>query len=360
MADSARFGVEEEFVLLDDATLVPIGMSHGTRERITGRRAGGEVMPEYLTCQLECVTEPALTRADAAAQLRRMRSLLATHADLQGAIAAPSGTPFISPGGLVVSPSAHYDEVATQLAEITREHEVNGLHIHVEVTGGDEERVRALNRVRGWLPAMLALTGNGPFAHGRHSGFASWRSILIRRLPSSWCPPHFRDLADYRARVAHLIDLGAIGDAASVAWAVRLSDRFPTVEVRVFDAQLTTEDTLFAAALTRALILTEDALGMPAAELDAIDASLWIAARRGPGARIVDPTTGEVAALWDVAAKMIAHALPLLAEHEDDDFVADHLERIRVDGTGAQRQERAYERDGIDGLRALYLAGTAR
>ncbi|MBO0980797.1 YbdK family carboxylate-amine ligase [Microbacterium sp. SD291] len=353
----ARFGVEEEFVLLDEETLVPLSMRDGSRERITGHSSGGEVMPEYLTCQFECVTEPASTRADASAQLSRMRQLIGTHAAQQRAVAAPSATPFISPGGLVVSPSEHYAEVATQLAEITREHEVNGLHVHVEVDG-DEERVRALNRVRGWLPALLALTGNGPFAHGRHTGFASWRSILIRRLPSSWCPPHFRDLDDYRARVDRLIALGAIPDAGSLAWAVRLSEHYPTVEVRVFDAQLTPEDALFAATLSRALIVSDPPPSARDEELDAIDASLWIAARRGPEARVIDPSTGEVAPLWEVAATMLAHAAPALAEYGDEEFAAGHLERIRVEGTGAQRQERAYERDGIAGLRSLYRAGT--
>lgn len=353
-----RFGVEEEFVLLDEETLVPIAMGDGTRERITGHSSGGEVMPEYLTCQFECVTEPAQTLADAGAQLRRMRGLIGAHATTQNALAVASGTPFISPGGLVVSPSTHYAEVATQLAEITREHEVNGLHVHVEVEG-DEERVQALNRIRGWLPALLALTGNGPYTHGRHSGFASWRSILIRRLPSSWCPPHFRDMDDYRARIAHLVELEAIPDAGSLAWAVRLSERFPTVEVRVFDAQLTPEDTLLAAALCRALILSEEPDGAPDAELDAIDAALWMASRKGTDARVIDPTTGGVAPFADVLEAMLDHARPALAHLGDEEFVTEHISRIRAEGTGAQRQERAFERDGVAGLRELYRTGTS-
>ncbi|WP_164234326.1 carboxylate-amine ligase [Microbacterium hydrocarbonoxydans] len=353
-----RFGVEEEFVLLDEETLVPIGMSDGSRERITGHSAGGEVMPEYLTCQFECVTEPAQSRADAEEQLRRMRGLIGAHAAQHRAIAAASATPFISPGGLVVSSSAHYAEVATQLAEITREHEVNGLHVHVEVDG-DEERVQALNRIRGWLPALLALTGNGPFTHGRHSGFASWRSILIRRLPSSWCPPYFRDLDDYRARVGHLIALEAIPEAGSLAWAVRLSERFPTVEVRVFDAQLTPEDTLLAAALSRALILSDSPDGAADPELDAIDAALWMAARKGTEARVIDPTTGDVAPFWEVADAMLEHARPALAHLGDEEFVTERIARVRAEGTGAQRQERAFQREGVAGLRELYRSGTS-
>jgi carboxylate-amine ligase len=354
----ARIGIEEEFVLLDDQTLAPLGMGPGARERITDRSVGGEVMPEYLTCQFECVTEPLSTLAQAQSDLRRLRGLLGAYAARHGAVAASTGTPFISPRGLVVSPSPHYHDVADKLAEITREHEVNGLHVHVE-SGDDEERVRTLNRLRGWLPLLLALTGNAPFAHGVASGFRSWRSILIRRLPSSWCPPHFHDYDDYRTRTERLVALRAIPDASSLAWAVRLSERFPTVEMRVFDAQLVPTDTMFAASLTRAIALGGDSAVPPAAELDGIDASLWMAARDGTDARVIDPMTGDVDGVWSIATHLLDAIDPVLAELGEDDFVRDHLDAIRADGTGAQRQELAFGRDGVAGLRDLYRTGTS-
>ncbi|MFE6997187.1 YbdK family carboxylate-amine ligase [Microbacterium sp. NPDC057659] len=354
----ARIGIEEEFVLLEEQTLVPLGMGPGTRERISDRSASGEVMPEYLTCQFECVTEPLSTLAEADADLRRLRGLLGEYAATRAAVAASTGTPFISPGGLAVSPSSHYHDVADQLAEITREHLVNGLHVHVESGDDDEERVRTLNRLRGWLPLLLALTGNAPFAHGVASGFQSWRSILIRRLPSSWCPPQFHDYDDYRGRTERLVALRAIPEAASLAWAVRLSERFPTVEMRVFDAQLTPEDTLFAVALTRAIAMGGDTAVTPAAELDGIDASLWMAARDGTDARVIDPMTGDVDGVWTIAARLVDAIGPVLRGLGEEDFVRDHLEAIRADGTGAQRQQLALARDGVAGLRALYRSGT--
>ena len=143
----ARFGIEEEFILLDEETLVPLAMDTRVREAILGPRDDGDVTPEYLTCQLEYATAPADSREDAGRQLRRMRAQLGAHATTQGAIAAATGTPFIGPSGYTVSPSAHYALVSSSLAEITREHAVNGLHVHVEIRD-DEERVRALNRVR--------------------------------------------------------------------------------------------------------------------------------------------------------------------------------------------------------------------
>ncbi|WP_091227083.1 YbdK family carboxylate-amine ligase [Microbacterium sp. 3J1] len=355
----ARFGIEEEFILLDEETLVPLAMSQDARARIVGERAGGTISPEYLTCQLEAATSPLGTSADAAAQLRGMRALIGENAAVEGGIAVATGTPFIAPLRMELSPSEHYLVVADLLGEITREHLANGLHVHVEVPD-DEERIRALNRVRAWMPTLLALTGNAPFAHGRDSGFASWRSILIRRLPTCWTPPRFHDVADYRARVDQLIDVGLIAEASSLGWTVRLAERYPTVEVRVFDAQLTVDETLFAVALTRALVLSDALDDAPDVALDAIDGSLWTAARHGADARIVDPTSGDVAPVREIADRMLRRIAPTLAAHGDEEFVTEMMGRLRTDGTGAQRQLRAWERGGVDGLRELYRTGTAQ
>ncbi len=351
----ARFGIEEEFILLDEASLVPVAFDDPARRRVSERVRSGKVMTEYLSCQLECATDPVSTRAEGDLQVRRLREAVSELADAQAAVAAPSGTPFASTRSSSVFPSPHYDIVANHLRHITRDHEVNGLHVHVEVAD-EQERVRALNRCRAWLPVLLALTGNSPFADGLDTGFASWRSIVIRRLPSSWCPPRFHDLDDYRARVTQLIELGAVSEAISLSWAVRLSERFPTVEMRIFDAQLTSEDTMLAALLTRAIVLADD---LPAAsvEHDAIDASIWSAARHGTDSRVMDPLTGSIAPMWDIIERMLPAIRPVLAELGDEDFVTEGLERFRVSGTGTQRQRLAHEREGIEGLRTLYREG---
>lgn len=351
-----RFGIEEEFLFLDVHSLVPVTLASGTRERITRLRTGGEVTKEYLTSQIESLTEPVSTAADAEAQLRHLRGLVGWHAQEQQAIAAGTGTPFATTRSSAVSPSPHYDDVSAQLGHLTRDHEVNGLHVHVEIVD-DEERVRALDRVRGWLPVLLALTGNSPYANGRDSGFASWRSILTRRLPASWSPPRFHDFDDYRAGVQRLIDLKAITDPASLSWSVRISERYPTVEVRVFDAQLTAEDAVFAALLSRAIVRTDDQVPADIG-VDVIDASLWTAARRGMDARLIDPTTGEVEDAWSIAERMRAIIGPALRELDDEERVRDGFERLRVEGTGATRQRRAFDEDGTRGLARLLVAGT--
>lgn len=354
----ARFGIEEEFVLLDDESLGPIGLDDAARRDVAAGATRGRVLAEYLTCQLECVTDPVHTLDDARAQLEHLRGLLGDLAAQHGAVAAASGTPFATTGALVISPSPHYDVVAGHLAHITRGHEVNGLHVHVEIVD-DEERVRALNRLRGWLPVLLALTGNSPFADGVDTRFASWRSVMIRRLPSSWTPPLIRDFDDYHAQVDQLLELRALPDRASLSWAARISDRFPTVEVRVFDAQLHPDDSLFAAALTRAIATTAD-LPTSAVGVDGLDASAWTAARQGMDARVLHPDTGEVTEVTAAVTRILDAVRPTLDELGDLPFVEDRIARIRTEGTGAERQRRAFALSGAEGLRRLYLDGTTR
>ncbi|MFF7294155.1 YbdK family carboxylate-amine ligase [Microbacterium sp. NPDC008134] len=357
----ARFGIEEEFLLVDRETLVPLASAPGSRERlareVSDRRIGGQIYPEFLTSQVECVTDPLLSRADAVTQLDGLRRMLTAHAAANDAVVAASGTPFHTTRQAMISSSPHYDRVATQLGSIARGHEVNGLHVHVEVADA-EERVRALNRLRGWLPVLLALTGNSPFTEGADTGFASWRSILIRRLPATWTPPYFRDLDDYVRQVERLLALGAIPERSSLSWAARVSDRFPTVEARVCDAQLDIDDTVFAATLIRAIAVNGD-LPAASAPVEEIDAVLWVSARYGMRAIVVDPTTGEHTDAWTAAQRLVDLVRPGLEELGDAEFVIDHLARLRVEGTGAERQRRAYAREGMDGLRRLHLAGAA-
>ncbi|MBS0024141.1 carboxylate-amine ligase [Microbacterium paraoxydans] len=352
----ARFGIEEEFLLVDEESLVPVALAAGVLEQIAGRMTSGRVTTEYLASQLECVTEPLRTADEAVRQLTGLRALIAVPMREKRALAAPTGAPYATLRAPRLSPSAHYDDVAQRLAHLTREHEVNGIHVHVELAD-EEERVRALNRLRAWLPLLLALSSNSPFAAGLDTGFASWRSVLIRRLPSSWCPPRFHDLDDYRARVSHLLDLGTIGEASSLSWAVRLSERYPTVEARVADTQLTPDDAVLSALLTRAVALASEQR-LLVDDSATIDASLWTAARSGMAARLVDPFTGEAAPAWTVAERLLADIAPVLDDLGDRDRVTAELERLRMDGTGAARQRAAHDRGGVPVLRDLLRAGT--
>lgn len=347
---STRFGVEEEYVLLDTAALVPVS-AVTLLDRMLRRDGGpGRVSKEYLTCQIEAATDPVRTLAQADEQLGTLRQTLADLA-AEGTVVAATGAPFALGAAQQISADPHYDDVKHLIGRLTADHEVNGLHVHVEVAD-DEQRVRALLRIREWLPALLALSVNSPFARGRKSGLASWRSTLVGRMPVSSSPPAFRDAEDYHRTLDRHVRAGALPSRASVSWPVRLSEHYPTVETRVADAQLRVDDSLLVTALIRGIVCATD-LPVDVTRHEELDAALWLAARHGMQARLFAPDGGEEDA-WSAVDRMLTSIRPVLDELGDTDFVEDHLARVRAEGTGAERQLRVHDAAGIDGLVALF------
>lgn len=354
-----RFGIEEEFMVLNRRTLAPVPQGAAARAALTSQSAltsrdesPGGASSEFLDCQVEIATSPSLTLVEAGEELEKYRRLLGGFSRRADVLVASSGTPYGYTDTLSVTAAQRYRAIADLMGGLAREHLVNGMHVHTEVVD-IEDRVHALNAVRPWLPILLACTTNSPFWRKRTSGFASWRSILLRRLPTMWCPPVFRDADEYQRRVDRLVELGAVIDRASIAWAVRVSDSYDTVEVRVFDGQLTIRDTLLAAALTRAIVserpqtLTMDS--------ETIDASLWMAARDGMRARLIDPRTGDVAPASGVLRALIESAQGALSEYDDLDFVEHRIGRLHEFGTGADRQHDALSQGGVEGLARLLV-----
>ncbi|GGD68081.1 carboxylate-amine ligase [Microbacterium murale] len=366
-----RFGIEEEFALLDEETLVPVPLGSAAIDALTGgtgtfppgstrpEKCTGAVKKEFLTSQVEFATSPVQTVAEAEKQLRSCRSALTDFARSNGAVAVGTGTPFgVGPTG-TVNASDRYGEIAHWLGRISDTHHVNGLHVHVEVPDA-EARVRALNAVRPWLPVLLALSANSPFADGCDTGHDSWRSIIMRRLPLFGAPPQFVDADHYHATVDRLIRAHIIPDAASVAWAARVSARYPTLELRVFDAQLSADDTLLLATLCRALVVTALADTAPpdshVHDTDAVQTSLWSAARWGMDATLAHPATGEPLSARQAIESLRGTVAPALELSDDRAFVDEHLARILREGNGAERQRAAYRDSGVAGLRALVSA----
>ncbi len=100
------------------------------------------------------------------------------------------------------------------------------------------------------------LPPNSAIYRNTDSGYASFRSVLWSRWPSSGPPPHFDSAAQYDAAVAMLEGAGAALDDGMIYWDVRPSANFPTVEVRVTDVPATVAETVLVATLIRAGVMT--------------------------------------------------------------------------------------------------------
>lgn len=343
------FGIEEEFMLLDPDTLAPVDRGDEAAAHLDDGRLSGTVAREFLRSQIEYATPVCTTMTDALDALRGFRRRLGQWAAGAGLVAAGTGTPFRGQVSATISPGARYEHISTDVASLAGDHQINGLHVHV---GADRELgLRASNALRRWLPALLALSANSPFWDAHDTGYDSWRAIHSRRWTTYGIPPAFRDLDDYEDTVGALIGIGATSDVRGLNWNVRLSTMFPTIEVRVCDAQLDAESSVVLAVVIRALVdSVRTSHPNPTEDRVPWDAALWHAARHGVSETLVHAGTGRLASASDVLHALHHQIAPHLHGSDETEAVAALLERPRV---GAALQREAY-RAGLPSLARLY------
>ncbi len=112
-----------------------------------------------------------------------------------------------------------------------------------------------------WLPFLLAVSANPPFWNGRDTRYASFRSRVWNRWPSSGPTPIFGSVRAYNRLVERMLDTGVLLDPGMLYFDARLSQRFPTVEIRVADVCLDVETAELVPGLSRALVETAQQCG---------------------------------------------------------------------------------------------------
>lgn len=361
-ADSTRaprFGVEEEFMLLDAGT----GLPRDGAEELIAALPGLRAEHEFFHCQLETATPVCETAGEALESLGGFRAGAVAAADDLGLVLAGTGLPPIGgdePGRVVGK--TRYLEIAEAVRGSVARYYSTGAHVHVEVPSRDAG-VHAIARFARWSPVLAALAANSPLHLGERTGYASWRYLLTQQWATSGYPPPFADSAEYERVVSGLVHAGALVDTALVNWAIRLSERFPTIELRTADTQLRSEDAVALALIFRALTaraLREYELGeeVPHPQPDLLRGAHWRAARDGVSGDLFDPFDGEPRPALQLVDAMIEHASAELDAAGDGELVAGFIERRRRDRGPAQQQLDAWDRGGIDGLLALYRSGS--
>ncbi|MFF4323472.1 glutamate--cysteine ligase [Streptomyces sp. NPDC001568] len=358
-------GVEEEYLLVDPTTGLPAPRVEDVR-----RTAGlglvaerGEVQDELLQAQIEVATPVCTRLEEVGGHLLRLRHALASAAEANDCrIAATGAAPLRGAVPVPVTANARYRRMEGTARHLVGEQLISGMHVHVGVPDR-ETGTAVLNRIRPWLATILAMSGNSPLWNGEDTGFASWRTIVFGRWPVSGPLPHFDGLADYERRLDALLESGVIEDRGQVYWQARLSERYPTVEIRCADVQLQADEAVMLAGIIRALVATAIAeerarapLAVTAPEL--VQAGNWHAARYGLSGTLLDPA-GRPHSGGDVMCALLRHIGPALEEAGDHREVSALVTRLLREGTPADRQRRALAEGGLPGLLGLITGGQA-
>jgi len=223
-----------------------------------------------------------------------------------------------------------------------------GFHVHVGVES-PAEGVAVLDRIRPWLPVILALSANSPFWQGTDTRFASYRYQAWGRWPTAGPYDCFHSVEAYRAAVAQLLAAEVCLDPGMVYFDARLSDHLPTVEIRIADVCLEAGDAAAVAAVARALVQRASSDWADGSPADATPTALlrlasWRASRFGAADHLVHPVTGRLCPAADAVYALLAHIRTAHPDADEERRVRRTLLDILNRGTGAARQRRTLAR----------------
>jgi glutamate---cysteine ligase / carboxylate-amine ligase len=354
-------GVEEEFLLVDPESGHPLPVSEavlryarthpapGHPPSAPPQEEGEEVEAEFQRQQVEIHTCTRSSLLDLRSDLREARGRVnAAAADVGAAIAALGTSP--QPVRPVTVPSPRYERILRRYGLTAEEHLTCACHVHVGVES-EEEGVGVLDRIRTWLPVLVALSASSPFWQGRDSRYASYRTQAMSRWPATGPTDLFGSARAYHRVVDDLVGSGALLDVAMVYFDARLSHHLPTVEVRVADVCTDVRDAVMLAGLVRALVETEArawAEGRPPSEVPTalVRAAAWQAARFGLDDELLLPQTCRAVPADEVVHALLDHVQDALGEDDGADSVADRVDAVLTHGSSARRQRRVHAQSG--------------
>ncbi|GAA2247573.1 glutamate--cysteine ligase [Rarobacter faecitabidus] len=339
------FGVEEEYLLLDGRTGEPVNRAAEIIRAAPEMRTDAE--REFFSSQIETATPVCTSSATALEYLTSFRQRAAAVAAEFGTIVAGTGLPPVG-GDIVgtVTPRDRYRAISELLRGAGAHQYSTGTHVHVAVPSRDLG-VRVISSLARWAPVLVGMTANSPLWLGEDSGFASWRHIIGLSWPAPGYPPSFDTSHDYDEALDALAHGGVIVDRAMLTWACRLSERFPTVELRLADAQLRAADAVDFALIVRALVERslvdlEDGRESGVARTAITNAGMWIAARDGISGTILNPVSGAALPAAEMIAELVAYIEPQLEYSGDLERVRAYVARLSLDGGPARQQRKAY------------------
>ncbi|RZS87163.1 carboxylate-amine ligase [Motilibacter rhizosphaerae] len=349
-AVGATFGVEEEFHVVDATSLAPLD-SPGLAEDLQQGRWGSTVHPEISTAQIEVTTGVCTSleqvRREVLAGRAAARAACAEH----GAAPLPASThPELHWEDQRLTGQARYLDLFDRWGPMALQQTICGCHVHVGVPDLDTA-VAVMDRVRPWLPVLVALTGSSPFHEGADTGHESWRTTWWSRWPISGPPELLGDAEGYRRAVEELVGAGVVDDAHGLYWDVRPSARYPTLEFRVGDVCTRVDDVVLHAALCGSLtrVLAAHAReGRPVPQLrpELARAARWTAARHGLRGPLLDPLAGVPVAPDTAVGALLALLRDDLEDHGTWPEVEATTTALLARGTSAAAQRERVRRTG--------------
>ena len=339
-------GIEEEFQTIDPVTRNL--RSHMSKLVEDGKITLNErVKAEMHQAVVEVGTNICHNIQEAREEVTYLRKMILDLAEKQNLQVAAAGThPFADWVEQLITPDPRYDEIIDEMRDVARGNLIFGLHVHVGIESRNEG-IEIMNAVRYFLPHIYALSTNSPFWCGRNTGFKSYRSKVFDKFPRTGIPDHFSSAAEYDEYVNLLIKTNCIDNGKKIWWDIRVHPFFNTIEFRMCDVPMRTDETICLAAIMQALVakihkLHRSNLSFRPYHRMLINENKWRAARYGIQGKLIDFGKQE-----EVEYKILVVELLEFIDDVIDDLGSrkeiEYIHQILEMGTGADRQLAVFE-----------------
>src|SRR5512133_1159271 len=349
--------VEEEFAILDPETLELSNRFEELQQAAQGTPLESHLVGELIASEIEVRTGRCESFAEAASKMAERRSQLHELALSLGASLAGTGThPWSRWQDQRIIDTPHYRRNDEILRYVVWRNNTFGLHVHVGIRGADRA-VAVCNLLRNFLPELLALSASSPFVEGVDSGLHSARTeIFTRMFPRCGVPDAYDGWRGFEDYVRFLYATGSITEHTQMRWSVRTHLAFPTVEIRICDAQPDLEESRSLAALCYALTARiaralDEGEPLPNYPHRLIEENFWRAIRYGLSGELIDLTTADVRPARAHLERLLEWVAPVAEELGAAQYLA------VPNANSAERQLAQYE-DGAS-LQEIY-AGLVR
>jgi carboxylate-amine ligase len=350
--------VEEEFALLDPESLDMVNRYEELRAAIDLTALAQNAAGELIASEIEIKTgrQPSVLGAITALPERR-EELVAVAQPLGLELGTTGSHPWANWKDQRIIDTPHYRRNDELLRYVVWKNTTFGLHVHIGIRGADRA-IRVTDALRNWLPELLAVSASSPFAEGVNTGLHSARTqIFTRYFPRCGVPDALGSWEAYESYVRFLYETRSVDEHTQLWWSVRPHLAFPTVEVRICDAQ---PDVGEAQALTALVVALAARVARALDEGEAIEPqphrlleeNLWRAIRYGLSGELIDLERGDVLPARARLERLVEWVAPVAAELGVSDL-------LRIPEQNAAERQIARHEAGYD-LPAIYGSLTLR
>jgi carboxylate-amine ligase len=353
--------VEEEFALLDPETLGLVNRFEDVKAAVAGTELEPDFVGELIASEAEVRTGRCADFAEAGPKVAERRAQLHAIVRELGIELGATGThPWSRWQDQRIIDTPHYRRNDELLRYVVWRNNTFGLHVHVGIRGGDRA-IAVCNAMRNFLPELLALSASSPFVEQIDSGLHSARTqIFTRMFPRCGIPDAYDGWQGFEDYVAFLYRTGSIDEHTQLWWSVRPHLAYPTVEIRICDAQPELGEAQALAALAYSLAVRSARAfdeGEPLPDLPnrMLEENLWRAIRWGLSGELLDFARGEPVPARARLEQLIEWVLPVAEETGAAPFLgvpaANAAERQQARWQDGETLEQIYAVEGRAGER---------